>query len=292
MTREKELDLLLAELFASVHTFWDPEARRTKMCFSHEELSVYFFYMSMAQIVVSKHGFLEAFLAQVDPRERRALTRALYSQQLTESYMDNQFERGDLALQEDPAQSAKTYSFIVNSQLDELFREQRSRSLGPSGKFSKIMGYLGISRSSMLGLTKDTFYNAFMANVAIALLAFVGLSTGSLLLVALVTTFLCYLSDYVLGMLAKLSGPVEEMSNHFLAFVGSIFKKLDGHDDFTLDYDELFQPLRDGNGSSLLASLKFSAQQQLANYSVLYDTFSSKKSYYLEYSEAAHRRLI
>ena len=292
LAQEKSLDDYLAKIFAEVYVYWDSEAGATRMCFSHEELSMYIFYMSAAQIIISKQNFLQTLLSNLTEQQRSDLTLSLFGHHIKPSYMENQFKQNDGALQTDPNQSSKTYALILNTHLDKVFKIQRDRSGENISTFYYVLEYLGITRSAILELTKETLYNMFMEDLAVAILGLFGVSAACKLLVEIMTSFLSYLSDTVLEWLSEHPTFADDAKRFFLNQMAIIYKKLFVKEVYSLKFETSYLPNRAGDGSSLMQNFKYESDEQIKTFSSFYDLSSNPEKYYLEYSVANHLFLI
>ena len=288
---EKKLDEYFARIFAYVYIYQDGETNSTKMCFTHKELSIYLFYMSVSQIIMSKTRFMEVFLDNIQTQSQSQVVTSLFNDYLNSEYMKNQFESTDRGLHKDSKETAKTFSLILNSQLSLIFEKQQDSP--NTSWFGKVLQYLNISKSFVFEVARDTVFGMYMTNVSIALLALLTLSTGSLFFVTLTTVFLCYLGNMILDSLSNHTQKLASDSKHqFLGMLANVYNKIYKSEDFSLDFEGDLEPITVGDGRSMFQNVRHPVDKQIELFSTIFDSFHRSGTHGFEMHWMKRRRLI
>ena len=290
LQEEKKLDEHLARIFALVYMYRDPQTDSLKMCFTNKELSLYVFYMSVSQMIVSKTSFVEVLLENIQSKNRAQLVRSLFSEYLDREYMATQFPSSDYDT-EGIQETSKTFALVLNSQLSEIFKQNESNT--QYGWFGKILKYLGIDKSSIFEVARDTAYNMYMTNVSMAFLTLLTLSSGSVFFVALTTTFLCYLSNTVLDWISTLSEESgTKARQEYLDMLASVYSKISRSDSYDLDTDSDLTPVISGDGTSLFQNMRHSADEQVQFFSSVFESIGENRGDSFEMHVSSRIRLI
>ena len=204
LDKEKELDKLFAYAFADLQGGSTPTPGFR--CFSILEMSVYVYYMNIAQVIVSKHGFYETFLKSLEVG---------YSTQLMK-HISKDFEGRPLEDPEifDPVlfnlqpegmeKWISRFSFMINEDLDKVFEEQISGNNDwMSNLTKKIMSASGFTFNVLIETIKEGTMNLLFDQLLTTILtAFSVVEIGDVEFTFLGTLLTCVTEVFV-GWLGK-----------------------------------------------------------------------------------------
>lgn len=246
---ELELDKVLGLVFTSLQGGLNPSASFIK-CFSNLEISVYMFYMSLFQMIVSRKAFYEQFIILGTPKtEQLPLVKQIFNDIIKESFRDSQmieFDSGQFApggLQ----RSMSNYILLSNIQMDLIFKEQMAGIT--RGIFHSIMAHAGFTFDFVKQVIKGGTLGNFIDVLTLSLLTFLSVATPSMLLILFVSSFLSVLSEQFFAWtedyLAENPWITREfnlgISKIYSMFASEQFDSLDFEDELAKENEKVYQ---------------------------------------------------
>ena len=243
---EAELDKLFALALAFLQGGTQSDLHNNK-CFSMLELSVYFYYLGLYQVIISRKNFYLTFMDNVTEDYRtnliKNLFRDLQGHQLKDKDIISVYTRK--LVQDGLMNSAYKYVFLMNSEIEDVYQHQITYKVDEEGTwFASIMSVAGYTKDFVLDVIKKGTWALIIAALTTALLAFLSLQLG-FLAVAFVSAFL----SVVLGLFFTWAGEKikanPQIKETFMGAIAKIYSMFSPTKIEYLDIDESLKEVTD-----------------------------------------------
>jgi hypothetical protein len=196
-TKEKELDELFGKAIGYLQggSADEPSFRK---CFISKELSVYMYYMSLFQIIVSKKGFYMGLMNELSIESQTKLIKQLFrdlnetpfNDPLMMNYYSGELVQGGLE------RSMSNYTFLINQELDIVFEKQiqRFRDKNISWYYS-VLNYAGITFEFVMKILQKGSLGILFKLIALAIFAIFALTHVPVAITAFICAFIAILAD-------------------------------------------------------------------------------------------------
>jgi hypothetical protein len=197
LLNENELDLLFGKVIGYLQGGISPEDSFRK-CFISLELSVYMFYMSLFQVVISKNDFYLSMMNELPEESQTKLIKQLFKDLRSDPFQDSKmmnYYTGEL-VQGGLERSMDNYILLINSQMDSIFEKQISGLRDQkTGWYYSIMKYANFTRDLVYNVLKKGTLSIIFTAIATAILAVFSIVKIPLLLMVFVCGLLAVLSE-------------------------------------------------------------------------------------------------
>jgi hypothetical protein len=217
LEKEKQIDTLLGFLFAELQNNHDPKV--FQICMSDQELAIFMYYMGLTGLISSNKAFLNSLMNNLQPSLRLKVSRQIYNIFLDRESVEKVVLPDSTSEFDSEVQTnlIKHYSQLMKIELSKVFSKQLSQLRNPS-YLQMVMDYMGIDGIDILSKIIDVGYENYFGQLAMALMAIIGLTTGISLLVSVVTVFLCWLSSKITNELLRICKSDREFNMYKASF--------------------------------------------------------------------------
>ena len=167
-----------------------------KKCFINLELSVYMFYMSLFQVVVSQKDFYWSMMNEFSEESQTELIKQLFRDLRSDPFEDPQminYYTGKL-VDGGLERSMNNYDLMINSQMDKIFHEQITRD-EKTGWYYTIMYYANFTYDMVTSVLKKGTLSIIFSAIITAIFAVFAIAKIPLLLMIFLCGLLSVLSE-------------------------------------------------------------------------------------------------
>ena len=174
--KEKALDVILGRVLAELQT-GKGGSSAGEDCLYDLEVSVYFYYMSLFQMVVSKKIVYTEFMKGFPEAYQRRLIGRLMADLLGRPYRDPQMidPQSGLLTEDALERSKNSYVMMVNKEIDLVFRKQLSGDDMSESWFYSILSFVGFSKEVLRHFVKNGIIKQLMHSLSQAIMSFLSL---------------------------------------------------------------------------------------------------------------------
>lgn len=240
--KEIEIDEHLGRLFAELQGGLDSGEGFVK-CFSPLEISVYFYYMNVMQVIYSKKRFFAEFIGNLSHNDQLIMVKQVFNDLTSDVFVDQQmidFYTGDFA-EEGIQKSIDNFGLISENELDLIFEKQLSEKKKSKGLLYKVLHYAGITAKVVLKVVANGTLNHLCKHLVEAIFSVLSFCAAPVFLVVFISTLLALLVElfvkWVWGKVSN-SASVLYQFNRGLAWVASIF---DEKQPESLDFEDVLK---------------------------------------------------
>lgn len=212
-TFDKQLGIVFAHLQGSGEQ--DGEFIR---CFNPLELSVYFYYMGLLQIIYYMDDFLTAFFTNLPEEEKIIVVRQLFHDITSGPFVDNKMfdpqtggfvqpkelnqETGEFA-EHGLQRAIDNYAVLINAEIGSVLNLEYEQKSTSKKFISKVFQYAKIGGKGLLSAIENGSIGIFSKIVVITLFTVASLAIIPILVTALLPLLLAQLLKYLVDALIK-----------------------------------------------------------------------------------------
>ena len=217
-------------------------------CFTMAQLSYIIFNMVKTNVIIREKAFLEAFLANQSYLRAKEFIVYNYRIFTTEHFILGQLGRdhSKVGLEAYTAHQRNkviatyinNWSFLVNmyKEYTEFGTQSEDKALARVGLGSRLAKVLGVTASAVAGFTENTAYNEYFSGLATELLKMIPFFGNIPFLASIVTTILCYLSQFIIRLLVKFARLAAPAIQIFMQKMSRVFAAVGSSEVYDLNY--------------------------------------------------------
>jgi hypothetical protein len=193
---ETSLDQHLGRIFAELQGGILPQNGADK-CFSPLEISVYFYYMNLMQIVYNKGEFFKYFINHLPNNEQITVVKQIFNDFTDDLFIDEKmidFYTGEFA-ENGIEQSIRNYELISNNEIEAFFDKLLPDYKKRNSFFRKVLHYAGVTGKTILRVLSKMSVNILCKILVGALLAVLAVTFAPVVLTLLIGSFLALLVE-------------------------------------------------------------------------------------------------
>ena len=247
---EGKLDQILGEVFSNLQSTNNKDSN-TFDCFSSSELSLYFYYMSVTQIIFSKEKFMMSFLSSFQETKAVQVTKQIFIDIRQGGFIDfkmiplysKSFALNGYQL------AATNFSLLMSHEISQIFKGYThiNKKQGYWGVYHSIMKFMGFNRESVVASIKGFGGKKLLSKLAVGLLAIVGVISstgiGVMLLTAIVVELLYRIVKGFYKWVQPYGDRANDIKTDFVLMISDVYQSIvDDHLD-SFDYQTILKEL-------------------------------------------------
>jgi hypothetical protein len=243
---EAALDRLFAMALAALQGGMQSDQNNNK-CLSMLELSVYFYYFNIFQIISTKKVFYKTFMENISENYRTNVIKNLFwdiqMERLNDKEIINIYSRK--LLPDGVEKSANKYVYLMNSEMDQVFQHQMVASSSENDSwYASILSCAGFTFSFVMQVLKKGALSILFTALATALLAFLAIKLP-VLLIGFVSAFLAVVADLFFSWASGQIQNKPSIKDEFNKGIASIYALFSPSKIEYLDIDESLKEVSD-----------------------------------------------